>query len=229
MAQMGPDGKAAALSRRGACDLARDGEEMGRRRAAARDQTSDAQPGRAHRRLQGRRHFALEGAAGLRHAEGDHDFRRDARQRRADRRRPGRRGPGGRAAAAPGAAMPEPERLRYVWGILNECIEKSGGYSNLDFGGAGRFTNQQQLHDAIKGLMKRSAGSMHIKSSPDWDIGKADRVRRVDRIQGPLHDRGESGSGDSHRLQHDSREHRVERVTVGRAGPEGPALHQHLK
>ena len=87
---------------------------------------------------------------------------------------------GGRGAAdqaappsPPAPDMPEPERLRYVWGILNECIEKSGGYSNLDFGGAGRFRNQQQLHDAIKGLMKRSAGSMHIKSSPDWDIGRA--------------------------------------------------------
>jgi hypothetical protein len=85
-------------------------------------------------------------------------------------------GRGGQAAAPatpPPPAMPEEERLRYVWGILNECIEKSGGYSNLDFGGAGRFRNQQQLHDAIKGMMKRSAGSMHIKSSPDWDIGKA--------------------------------------------------------
>ena len=90
-------------------------------------------------------------------------------------------GRGGRGAADPSPApppppapeLPEPERLRYVWGILNECIEKSGGYSNLDFGGAGRFRNQQQLHDAIKGMMKRSAGSMHLKSSPDWDIGKA--------------------------------------------------------
>ena len=85
-------------------------------------------------------------------------------------------GRGGQAAApAPptAPAMPEDERLRYVWGILNECVEKSGGYSNLDFGGAGRFKNQQQLHDAIKGLMKRNSGSMHIKSSPDWDIGKA--------------------------------------------------------
>jgi hypothetical protein len=83
----------------------------------------------------------------------------------------------GRGAGAPTPPpsppdMPEPERLRYVWGILNECIEKSGGYSNLDFGGAGRFKNQQQLHDAIKGMMKRSAGNMHIKSSPDWDIGR---------------------------------------------------------
>jgi hypothetical protein len=88
----------------------------------------------------------------------------------------GGRGAAGQTAAAPpppAPAMPEPERLRYVWGILNECIEKSGGYSNLDFGGAGRFSNQQQLHDAIKGMMKRSAGNMHVKSSPDWDIGKA--------------------------------------------------------
>jgi hypothetical protein len=88
---------------------------------------------------------------------------------------PGGRGGGGQPAPAQPAAppMPEPERLRYVWGILNECVEKSGGYSNLDFGGAGRFRNQQQLHDAIKGMMPRSAGSLHIKSSPDWDIGKA--------------------------------------------------------
>jgi hypothetical protein len=88
---------------------------------------------------------------------------------------PGGRGAAGQPAAAPppAPAMSEDERLRYVWGILNECVEKSGGYSNLDFGGAGRFRNQQQLHDAIKGLMARNAGSMHIKSSPDWDIGKA--------------------------------------------------------
>lgn len=87
---------------------------------------------------------------------------------------PGGRGGAGQAPPPPAQpAMPEPERLRYVWGILNECVEKSGGYSNLDFGGAGRFRNQQQLHDAIKGLMSRNSGSMHIKSSPDWDIGKA--------------------------------------------------------
>jgi hypothetical protein len=88
----------------------------------------------------------------------------------------GGRGGTGQPAAPPpppAPAMPEPERLRYVWGILNECIEKAGGYSNLDFGGAGRFRDQQQLHDAIKGMMSRSAGNMHIKSSPDWDIGKA--------------------------------------------------------
>ena len=71
--------------------------------------------------------------------------------------------------------MAEPSGSDHVWVILEECIEKAGGYSNLDFGGAGRFRNQQQLHDGIKVMMKTSAGSMHIKSSPDWDIGLAVR------------------------------------------------------
>jgi hypothetical protein len=99
----------------------------------------------------------------------------------AETRGSGPPGPGrGAAGAAPAAPpppppkpLPDPQRLRYVTGILNEVIEGAGGYWNLDFGGAGRFTTQQQLHDAIKLNMKRSAGSMHIKSSPDWDIGKA--------------------------------------------------------
>jgi hypothetical protein len=88
-------------------------------------------------------------------------------------------GPGAPAPAAapapvqPANTMPEPERVRHVTGILNEVIEGAGGYWNLDFGGAGRFRTQQQLHDAIRLNMKRSAGSIHIKSSPDWDIGKA--------------------------------------------------------
>jgi hypothetical protein len=89
---------------------------------------------------------------------------------------PGGRGREGAPAAPPPPPPPklsEPQRIRYVTGILNEVIEGAGGYWNLDFGGAGRFTTQQQLNDAIKLNMKRSAGSMHIKSSPDWDIGKA--------------------------------------------------------
>src|SRR6476469_7380840 len=102
---------------------------------------------------------------------------RSGRNSRTTPRRRGSSSPPNRAAPAclpqaaaapppPVPAMPEQERLRYVWGILNDCIEKSGGYSNLDFGGAGRFANQQQLHDAITGMMKRSAGNMHVKSSP---------------------------------------------------------------
>ena len=58
--------------------------------------------------------------------------------------------------------------------LLEEVIEASGGYSNVDIGGAGA-TNQQQLHDCIKGMFKTSSGNMHIKSSPNWDIGLAIR------------------------------------------------------
>ena len=58
--------------------------------------------------------------------------------------------------------------------LLEEVIEASGGYSNVDLGGAGA-TNQQELHDCIKGMFARSSGNMHIKSSPLWDIGQAIR------------------------------------------------------
>jgi hypothetical protein len=81
------------------------------------------------------------------------------------------RGQGGPPAAAP--AMSEPERLRYVWGILLECTNASGGYTNLDFGGDTRFHNQQQLHDAIKALLPRNGGGMHTRVSPTWDLGTA--------------------------------------------------------
>jgi hypothetical protein len=79
--------------------------------------------------------------------------------------------PTGRGQVAP--AMPEKERLRYVWGILWECTQGAGGYTNLDFGGDTRFHDQQELHDAIKGLMPRAAGCMHTRVSPTWDLGTA--------------------------------------------------------
>jgi hypothetical protein len=83
-------------------------------------------------------------------------------------------GRGGQAAApATAPDMPEPERLRYVWGILLECTNGSGGYTNLDFGGETRFHNQQQLHDAIKGLLPRNAVGMHTRVSPTWYLGTA--------------------------------------------------------
>ncbi|HEY2014677.1 MAG TPA: hypothetical protein VGH38_14300 [Bryobacteraceae bacterium] len=71
------------------------------------------------------------------------------------------------------SAMSEKERLRYVWGILWECTQAAGAYTNLDFGGETRFHDQQELHDAIKGLMPRAAGCMHTRVSPTWDLGTA--------------------------------------------------------
>ena len=79
--------------------------------------------------------------------------------------------PAGRGQSAP--EMSEKERLRYVWGILWECTQKAGGYTNLDFGGDTRFHDQQELHDAIKGLMPRAAGCMHTRVCPTWDLGTA--------------------------------------------------------
>ena len=88
----------------------------------------------------------------------------------------------GREAGAAAAAPPPPQppipsaaRTRLVWQVLEEAAEAAGGYTNLDFGGAGRFLNQRELNDAIKGMLKSNSGQMHIKSSPDWDLGTAVR------------------------------------------------------
>jgi hypothetical protein len=85
----------------------------------------------------------------------------------------GNRGQG--APPPPPPQMSNQERLRYVWGILWECTQAANAYTNLDFGGETRFHNQQELHDAIKGLLPRSAGSMHTRISPTWDLGTAIR------------------------------------------------------
>jgi hypothetical protein len=77
----------------------------------------------------------------------------------------GRRGAGGAPATPP---------ARPAWMMLEEVIEAAGGYSNVDLGGAAA-ANQQELHDCIKGMFKTSSGNMHIKSSPNWDIGLAIR------------------------------------------------------
>lgn len=75
----------------------------------------------------------------------------------------------------PPPQMSNQERLRYVWGILWECTVGANAYTNLDFGGETRFLNQQELHDAIKGLLPRNSGGMHTRVSPTWDLGTAIR------------------------------------------------------
>jgi hypothetical protein len=62
-----------------------------------------------------------------------------------------------------------------VWGLLQECAEASGGYTNLDFGRTGRFLGQQELHDAIRATLKTNSGNLHVKTSPQWDLGIAVR------------------------------------------------------
>src|SRR4249920_1093823 len=83
----------------------------------------------------------------------------------------GRAQAGGQAPAAP----PDPRAAaRAAFTLLGQVIEGAGAYSNVDIGNVGA-PDQETLHDAIKALYPTSSGNMHIKSSPNWDIGAAVR------------------------------------------------------
>jgi hypothetical protein len=80
------------------------------------------------------------------------------------------------AAAAPAAppppppapAMPQPE----VWALLAEILKGSGARANVDVGGAGA-ANQEELHQCLKLLFPYTAGSMHTRVNPRWDLATA--------------------------------------------------------
>jgi hypothetical protein len=84
---------------------------------------------------------------------------------------------GGRRGGMAGGATPPADRqaaARAAYTLLANVVEAAGGYSNIDIGNVGA-PDQQTLNDAIKTLYPTSSGNMHIKSSPDWDIGTAVR------------------------------------------------------
>jgi hypothetical protein len=86
------------------------------------------------------------------------------------------RGSGRRVGASGNPAPPPDPRAaaRAAYTLLANVIEAAGAYSNVDIGNVGA-PDQQTLHDAIKALYPTSSGNMHIKSSPNWDIGAAVR------------------------------------------------------
>jgi sugar phosphate isomerase/epimerase len=90
------------------------------------------------------------------------------------------RGTGGgrgraQAGGQPPATAPDPRAAATAaFLLLKQVIEAAGAYSNIDIGNVGA-PDQQTLHDAIKALYPTSSGNMHIKSSPNWDIGAAVR------------------------------------------------------
>src|SRR5262249_15435460 len=89
----------------------------------------------------------------------------------------GRRGgtPGGQPPGTPPPTPPDPRAAaRSAYLLLSQVIEAAGAYSNVDIGNVGA-PDQQTLHDAIRALYATSSGNMHIKSSPNWDIGAAVR------------------------------------------------------
>jgi hypothetical protein len=84
------------------------------------------------------------------------------------------------AQAAPAAApsttppapatppMPQPE----VWALMAEILKATGGYANVDVGGAGA-ANQEELHQCLKMLFPFNAGSMHTRVNTRWDLATA--------------------------------------------------------
>ncbi len=90
------------------------------------------------------------------------------------------RGTGGARGRGQAAGQPPatPDELRTAartaFNLLRQVIEAAGGYSNVDIGNVGA-PDQETLHEAIKTLYPTSSGNMHIKSSPNWDIGAAVR------------------------------------------------------
>jgi hypothetical protein len=87
----------------------------------------------------------------------------------------GGRGRGQTGSGSTGAAPATPPTpAAPAWLLLKEVIEGAGAYSNIDIGNVGA-PNQEALHEAIKGLFPTSSGNMHIKSSPNWDMGTAIR------------------------------------------------------
>lgn len=65
------------------------------------------------------------------------------------------------------------------WEMVKQLVEATGAYSNIDIGNV-RAPDQAALHAAIKGLFPSSSGNMHIKVSPNWDLGKAIRFTNDD-------------------------------------------------
>jgi sugar phosphate isomerase/epimerase len=59
-----------------------------------------------------------------------------------------------------------------AWEFMIGIIEEAGAHSNVDIGNVGAM-NQAELHACIKRWHPRTSGNMHIKSSPNWDIGRA--------------------------------------------------------
>jgi hypothetical protein len=79
------------------------------------------------------------------------------------------------SSTAYGPPADYPDRARVIWGLLQECAEAAGGYTNIDFGRTGRFLSQKELHEAIQATLKTNSGNVHVKMTPHWDLGTAVR------------------------------------------------------
>jgi hypothetical protein len=72
------------------------------------------------------------------------------------------------AAAAPPPVPPGPP----TWTLLAEIIKGAGAYSNVDVGGA-NAADQEELHACLRTMFPMSAGSMHTRVNPRWELTTA--------------------------------------------------------
>jgi hypothetical protein len=66
-----------------------------------------------------------------------------------------------------------------AWPLLAEIITGAGAYSNVDVGGAGAG-NQEELHHCLRMFFPMTAGSLHTRVSPQWDLATAIRFLEHD-------------------------------------------------
>jgi len=66
-----------------------------------------------------------------------------------------------------------------AWPLLAEIITGAGAYSNVDVGGAGAG-NQEELHQCLRMFFPMTAGSVHTRVSPQWDLATAIRFLEHD-------------------------------------------------
>jgi hypothetical protein len=66
-----------------------------------------------------------------------------------------------------------------AWPLLAEIIKGAGAYSNVDVGGAGAG-NQEELHQCLRMFFPMTAGSLHTRVSPQWDLATAIRFLEHD-------------------------------------------------
>jgi len=78
-------------------------------------------------------------------------------------------------ATPPPPAPPSPE----VWALLAEIIKGAGAYSNVDVGGA-NASSQDELHQCLRLFYPLSAGTMHTRVNPRWDLATAIRFLEQD-------------------------------------------------
>ena len=92
----------------------------------------------------------------------------------------GTRGAAAPASPAPAAPAPPPGPTGpAVWTLLAEILKGASAYSNVDVGGAGA-ANQEELHACLKMLFPMTAGSMHTRVNPRWDLATAIRFLEHD-------------------------------------------------